>query len=149
MDKGLTLIELLVVLLIMSLLTAVTIPIMSRYKVKVYNSVALSDIQSIISAQETYYVSNGKYVKSYKCNSQQVLRGKAILFVCSKDNYVISNGYNRPDYQYFSAYSCNGRGDKTYGYLSEEGRITDNNRTLKQCKNKFKRIYFKRKKYFK
>ncbi len=63
-SKGFTLIEILVVIAIIGILAAIAIPQFSAYRKKAYNASAITDIRSGATAQEAYYVVNGRYAGS-------------------------------------------------------------------------------------
>jgi type II secretion system protein G len=54
--KGFTLIELLVVVAIIGILAAIAIPQFAKYKVRAFNSTALSDLKNLKTDLEGYYV---------------------------------------------------------------------------------------------
>ncbi len=53
-EKGFTLIELMIVVAIVSILASVAIPIFAKFRIKAFNSVAISDIQNGIRKIETF-----------------------------------------------------------------------------------------------
>ena len=60
-NKGFTLIELLIVVAIIGILAAIAIPQFSSYRVKSYNTAAVSDMKNVKTALEAYYADNQKY----------------------------------------------------------------------------------------
>ena len=60
--KGFTLIELLIVIVIIGILTAITVPVVGKYKEKAYIASMKSDINSIKSSQELHFNDNDKYL---------------------------------------------------------------------------------------
>lgn len=65
-DKGFTLIEILIVIAIIGILVAIAIPQFSAYRIRSYNSIAVSDLRNAATAQEAYYVEHKTYAKSYE-----------------------------------------------------------------------------------
>ncbi len=63
-SEGFTLIEILIVIAILGLLAAIAIPQLSIYRMKSYNTAALSDIKNAAIAQEAYFVENQRYSQS-------------------------------------------------------------------------------------
>jgi len=59
--KGFTLIELLIVVAIIGILAAIAIPQFSNYRVKSYNSAAVSDLKNSKTALESFYADNQRY----------------------------------------------------------------------------------------
>jgi len=59
--KGFTLIELLVVVSIIGILAAIAIPQFAKYRVRAYNSAAMSDLRNLKTDLEAYYVDNSAY----------------------------------------------------------------------------------------
>ena len=60
-NKGFTLIELLIVVAIIGILAAIAIPQFSAYRIKSYNTAAVSDLKNAKTALEAYYADNQKY----------------------------------------------------------------------------------------
>ena len=61
--NGFTLIELLIVVAVIGILAAIAIPQFSNYRVKSYNSAALSDIRNANVALEVYHFEHLAYPK--------------------------------------------------------------------------------------
>jgi len=59
--KGFTLIELLVVVAIIGILAAIAIPQFAKYRVRAFNSAALSDLKNLKTDLEGYYVDHFTY----------------------------------------------------------------------------------------
>ena len=60
-QRGVTLIELLVALVIVGILTAVAMPLYSRYQQRTYRTQAFADLGDCAQALERYYTSNFSY----------------------------------------------------------------------------------------
>jgi len=60
-QNGFTLIELLIVVAIIGILAAVAIPQFSGYRIKVFNSAAVSDLRNFKTAIESIMVDKGGY----------------------------------------------------------------------------------------
>ncbi len=60
-EVGFTLIELLVSIAIISILAAIAISHYQSYRVRVYDTVAMSDLKNVITALENYYLDNNIY----------------------------------------------------------------------------------------
>lgn len=61
---GFTLIELLIVVVIIGVLAAIAIPQFTSTKERAFDAAAQSDIRNMMTAQESYFFSNQKYIKS-------------------------------------------------------------------------------------
>jgi type IV pilus assembly protein PilA len=59
--KGFTLIELLIVVVIIGILAAIAIPKFSSVKQKGYKTQAIAELQSIKTAQETFFTDSNRY----------------------------------------------------------------------------------------
>lgn len=64
-NKGFTLIELMIVIAIIGILASIAIPQFSAYRTRSYNAAAMTDIRSAATAQEAYFIENGRYAGSY------------------------------------------------------------------------------------
>ena len=63
--SGFTLIELLVPVAIIGILAAIAIPQYARFRREALESVSRSAYRSVATAQEAFYISEGKYTTSY------------------------------------------------------------------------------------
>jgi len=59
--KGFTLIELLIVVAIIGILAAIAIPQFAAYRVKAYNSSAVSDLKNLKTVLEAHFTDNQTY----------------------------------------------------------------------------------------
>jgi prepilin-type N-terminal cleavage/methylation domain-containing protein len=60
-EKAFTLIELLVALTIIGILAAIALPAFSEFKTRSYNTQAISNLRTVLTAQEAYYTNNSAY----------------------------------------------------------------------------------------
>lgn len=81
-DRGFTLLELLVTVAIVGLLAAIAIPEFKQYRSRAYDSAAISDIHSLYSAEEVYYIDNEDYAL---CGSTPQCQGVLEAFSPSKN----------------------------------------------------------------
>lgn len=59
--KGFTLIELLIVIAIIAILAAIALPQFAAYRIKAYNSAALTDLRNFKTAMESAQAENQAY----------------------------------------------------------------------------------------
>jgi len=88
-EVGFTLIELLVVIGIISILAAIAISRYQSYRVRAYDTVAISDLKSAITAVENYHLDNDSYpVDSSDLLANGFSFSKSVCFT----KYELENG---------------------------------------------------------
>lgn len=90
-EKGFTLIELMIVIAILGVLTAIAIPQFSAYRMRSYNSAALSDLWNYKLAEESFF--NDHRVFGYSTNGGAA-GGLALVTGPDNANTMVSNGTN-------------------------------------------------------
>ncbi len=85
-EKGFTLVELLVAVAIVGILVSTALPMLSSYKKRAFNARAVSDLRSLMSGQEAYFVDNETYFSSCENAECEVLSG----FKLSKNVQIIT-----------------------------------------------------------
>ncbi|MBL1353563.1 MAG: prepilin-type N-terminal cleavage/methylation domain-containing protein [Zetaproteobacteria bacterium] len=61
-EKGFTLIELMIVVAIIGILAAIAIPQFSSYRLKAFNSAAMSDLRNVMTSEEASFAENQEYI---------------------------------------------------------------------------------------
>lgn len=90
-EKGFTLIELMIVIAILGVLAAIAIPQFSAYRLRSFNSAALSDLWNYKLAEEGFF--NEQRVFGYSTNGGNV-GGLALVTGPSDSSTMVSNGTN-------------------------------------------------------
>lgn len=129
-EKGFTLIELLVVIAIIGILAAIAIPQFAAYRVRAFNSTALSDLRNSITAQEAAYVDNEAYTACADALACEDPATGLPGFSATKDDagasVMSAFAHTLPvDDQSFAATAAHNNGDVTYDFDSTTGVITE------------------------
>lgn len=131
-SKGFTLIELMIVVAIIGILAAIAIPQFSSYRVRAYNSAAISDLKSFQTALEVYYNDNDEYPASVDTTTDTikttVTEGEATTTLVNLSKNVQIK-YDGTDTQAYKAFSKHKAGDKTYIVTTKKPTITDSSST--------------------
>jgi prepilin-type N-terminal cleavage/methylation domain-containing protein len=115
-ERGFTLIEIMIVIVIIGILAAIAIPQFSAYRIRSYNSIAVSDLRNAAAAQEAYYVEYKSYAKSDIALAKRpdfYTSPGVDLDVTGDDNGYTMTAHHR-------------KGNKTYTFTGPGGLITDN-----------------------
>ena len=105
-EKAFTLIELLVALTIIGILAAIALPAFSEFKTRSYNTQAISNLRTVLTAQEAYYTNNSAYT-----NDLSILPGYT-------DNTEVTVELLSANATSWSGRSYHSKGDVTYCYNS-------------------------------
>ncbi|MBN1903798.1 MAG: prepilin-type N-terminal cleavage/methylation domain-containing protein [Deltaproteobacteria bacterium] len=116
LDKGFTLIEIMIVIAIIGILAAIAIPQFSAYRIKSYNSIAVSDLRNAAAAQEAYFIEHKSYA-----NSIEELAKKPDFY--TSPGVVMNVGGDQTGYT-MRAYHP--KGNKSYMLTGPGGSVTGN-----------------------
>jgi prepilin-type N-terminal cleavage/methylation domain-containing protein len=114
--RGFTLIEIMIVIAIIGILAAIAIPQFSSYRMRSYNSIAVSDLRNAAAAQEAYYVDH----KIYADSTGELARRPD--FYTSPGVNMVVNG-NQTGYTMVAHHP---KGNKTYTLTGPGGSLTGN-----------------------
>ena len=97
MKRGFTVVELLIVILIISILTAISYPMFTKYKIRAYNAAALSDLKAVYTTELAFYSTYQEFVQISTAN----ITPSGRIFI----NVVLLDGNNAVfDYNPLSAH---------------------------------------------
>jgi type IV pilus assembly protein PilA len=85
--KGFTLIELLIVVVIIGILAAIAIPKFSSVKQKGYKTQAIAELQSLKTAEETFFTDSNRYGKLTELNGFSHTSGVGTPTVVESTSY--------------------------------------------------------------
>jgi Tfp pilus assembly protein PilE len=105
-----------IVIAIIGILAAIAIPQFSAYRIRSYNSIAVSDLRNAAAAQEAYYVDHKSYA-----NSTSELAKRPDFYTSPGVNMDIEG--NQTGYT-MTAYHP--KGNKTYTLTGPGGSLTGN-----------------------
>lgn len=113
-EKGFTLIELLVVVAIIGILAAIAIPQFAAYRVRAFNSAAVSDLRTIATGEEAYFVDN----ETYATSAQLIGTGLIVDRLTKTMASAIT-----PTSTSFTSTTAHPKGNKTYTWNSTLGGL--------------------------
>ena len=102
--QGFTLIELMIVISIVGILVSIAVPQFIAYRLKGYNSLAMSDIKNASIAQEAYYADYQTYTSDLATLTEYGFRqtqGVTVKVPSNDDKaYTITSNHDKGDRKY-------------------------------------------------
>lgn len=112
--KGFTLVELLVVVAIIGILASIAIPQFAAYRERAHNGAANSDLRTVMTSQETYFVDFEEYA-----NTKALLVAAVPYNTSSNVEHVTAAPSSGADYQ---VSTCSTKGsDRIFRYRLSDG----------------------------
>lgn len=104
--RGITLLELLVVLIVVGVLAALAVPAYQRHVMRANRVEAMTALQDLLSAQERFYLQNGRYASDAEAASPALRNYSLAISLAADGQTFIATASPLPDHAQANDQDC-------------------------------------------